>query len=140
MMVLGLLALFTTATVLYLNTTTSDFQITKKSTYAIKAFFLAESGIHKTLYKLREVPGYAGGEGLCSIISNMGEYEVDVGPLVDGKREVRSIGYFPGKNIVGTAKKEITATISCPVGLPLWFYDSAVVAGEEVDLIGIVIL
>ena len=135
-LVLAFLALFVMGTTLYLTLTTTDFKIAKRSTYASKAFFLAESGIHKTLYKLREISGYTGGEGLCSELMPMGEYEVDVGSLVDGKREVRSIGYFPGKNIIGTAKKEITATISCPVGLPGWFYDNAIVAGEKVDLIG----
>ena len=136
MMALSLLVLFTTATVLYLNTTASYFKITKKLTYSIRAFFLAESGIQKTLYKLRQIPGYTGGEGLCSELMPMGEYEVDVDSLVDGKREVRAIGYFPGKNIAGAAKKEITATVSCPAGLPPWFYDNAIVAGEDVELIG----
>jgi len=141
MIALSLLVLFTTITVLYLSITSAAFKLTKKSTDSIKAFFLAESGIHKTLYKLREVPGYAGGEGLCSL-SNMGEYEVDVGakvpvdPLVDGKREVRSVGYFPGKNTAGAAKKEVTATISCPAGLPPWFYGDAIVAGGDVSLVG----
>ncbi|MDP2928629.1 MAG: hypothetical protein Q8O01_01015 [Candidatus Omnitrophota bacterium] len=143
MVVLSLLVLFTAATVLYLNTTAAYFKITKTLTYSVKAFFLAESGINKTLYKLREIPGYTGGEGLCSELMPMGEYEVFVGPfvldagsLVNGKRAVRSIGYFPGKNMAGSAKKEITATISCPAGLPPWFYNSAIVAGEKVDLIG----
>ncbi len=149
MIALSLLVLFTTITVLYLSITSAAFKLTKKTTDSIKAFFLAESGIHKTLYKLREVPGYPGGEGLCAELKSpapelmsMGEYEVDVGakvpvdPLVDGKREVRSVGYFPGKNTAGAAKKEVTATISCPAGLPPWFYGDAIVAGGDVSLVG----
>jgi hypothetical protein len=136
-LILAFLALFIMATALYLTLTTTDFRMTKRSTYVSKAFFLAESGIHKTLYKLREIPGYTGGEGLSSELMPMGEYEVVVGPLVSGKREVRSIGYFPGKNTVGAVKKEITATISCPATPPpAWFYDNAMFAGGTVELIG----
>jgi len=138
MMVLSLLVLVTTITVLYLNTTASDFKITKKLTYSTKAFFLAESGMHKTLYKLREVPNYSGGEGLCTELMPLGEYEVYVGALnpLDNIRIVRSIGYFPRKSAADRAMKEITAMILCVAGLPTEFYDNAVFAGEDVELMG----
>ncbi len=138
-LVLAFLALFVMGTALYLTLTTTDFRMTKRSTYASKAFFLAESGIHKKLYELRAPGGYTGVEGMGPLCTELlGEYEVDVGPLdsVTKQREVRSIGYFPGKNTVGAAKKEITATISCPDELPLGFYDNAMFAGGAVELKG----
>jgi hypothetical protein len=135
-LVLMFLALFVTGTMLYLTLTTTDFKMSKRSTYASKAFFLAESGIHKTLYKLREVPGYAGGEGLCSELMPMGEYEVSVGALVGSEREVTSTGYFPSKNAAGAVQKKITVTVSCPVGLPTGFFDNAMFAGGSIELKG----
>jgi hypothetical protein len=133
MMTLAFLALFTTATVLYITAIVSDFKLTKRSTNSYKAFFLAESGIYKALYGIRNIPGYPG-EGASPIYYhglNKGEYEVSVsgtGPIL-----VESTGYFPRKS-GQYVKKSVVAEVSAP--MPAWFFGNAIFAGENVDLNG----
>lgn len=132
-LVLAFLALFVMGTTLYLTLTTTDFRMAKKSTYASKAFFLAESGIHKALYGLRKIPGYSG-EGATPVYydsSSKGEYEVSVNDLPSGDKQVVSTGYFPNKSSY-LAKKSIEVVMSNK--MPPGFWGNAVFAGEDVAL------
>lgn len=138
-LVLSFLALFVMGTVLYLNLTTTDFAAAKRSTYATKAFFMAESGINKALYELRK--DYLNYSGESSSInygfSDKGEYSVSVGAFDGVQRVVTSTGYY--LNSTGPhayASKTLEAGVSSS-STPTWFYDNAVVAGDNVDLIGI---
>ncbi len=130
-LVLAFLALFVMGTALYLTLTTTDFRMTKRSTYASKAFFLAESGIHKALYGLRNNADYPG-EGPSAIdgYPDAGEYDVVVTDVGLDKLAV-STGYFPHKNDY-LAKKSIEAVVSNQMPLGFWF--NAVFAGEGVSL------
>ena len=133
---LAFMALFMTATILHIATTTSDFNIIKRSTYSFRAFYLAESGIYKALYELRNNYAWAG-EGPIPINwagSSKGEYETSVSIIeADNSRNVISTGYYPAK----TGKyvsRSIEVNISPPT--PDSFYSNAMFAGENVDLNG----
>ncbi len=135
---LAFLALFFTAAILHIAATTGDFKIIKRSTYSTRAFFLAESGIHKALYELRRGSGWTTyiGEGPLTIDwggSGKGEYEVSVTVAPSDHRDVISTGYFPQKSGVHV-QRSIEADISPPTSSN--FYNSAIFAGENIDLNG----
>lgn len=132
---LAFLVLFVTIAVWSIATITSEFNIIKRSTHSLEAFYLAESGIHKALYELRKDYGSTGWTG-CFVIDwyglSKGEYEVGVSDVAGNKRVV-STGYFPHK--AGYyVKRSVEVDIAPPT--PGWFFGNAIVAGENVDLNG----
>lgn len=134
-MAMAFLALFTTLTILSIDTVVSGFKLTKRSTQSISAFYLAESGIQKALYELRKDYAWAG-EGPVYIDwagQHKGQYEVSVAVIEDDKRRVVSTGYFPQKS-GALVKRSIEVDIK--PATPPWFFDNAIVSGESVDLNG----
>ncbi len=136
---LAFMALFLTLAVLHIAATTNDLKAVKRTNDSLKAFALAESGAQKALYELRSGAGWISynGEGPLSIIwagSIKGEYEVTVNPPdANNRRLVISTGYFPRKT-GNHAERSIEAEVSAP--MPAGFYNNAVYAGGNVDLIG----
>lgn len=135
LLALVFLTLFTMVSIMYIATITSNYNLTKRSTYYFKAFYLAESGIQKALYELRKNYSWSG-EGPVSIDwggLSKGQYEVSVTVIAGDKRSVVSTGYFPHKT-GAYAKKSIEVEISPPT--PNWFYGNAILAGNNIDLNG----
>src|SRR3989338_1314275 len=133
---LGFLAVFILSAVFAASAMLNDLNSVKHLSYSTKAFYLAEAGVRKALYELRNNYAWIG-EGPVAISWGVdyagGDYETTV--TVDGtKRNVVSTGYFPGKATM-LAKRAIEAVIDNPPP-PSWFYNNAIVAAEEVELKG----
>lgn len=132
---LAFLALFTTLTILSINTVVSGFKLMKRSTASVSAFYLAESGVQKALYELRKDYTWAG-EGPVFIDwagQPKGQYETSVAVIEGDKRRVVATGYFPQKS--GTHVKR-AVEVDIKPATPPFFFDNAIFSGEDVNLNG----
>lgn len=91
--VLIFMAILVVAATSFIILTNNEIRAVRQQTDSLKAFFLAEAGIEKCLFKLTKKENYTGEK---DVALGEGVYDVNVTSLI-GKKQIDATGYIPDK-------------------------------------------
>lgn len=130
LLVITVLLILSTA---ILSKTIAEQRLTERYVRSTEAFWLAEAGVNRALYELRQ-NGFDVAEGtdVWSDTTSKGNYSIDIGPVVGDDRTVITYGYTP----IADTQMMRTIEVLMTKRLPPKFFGSAIYSAKDVDLNG----